>query len=66
MRTATALSLLVRPPALHSASHAPCNALAPLQVWLAFNNTDDGSPPSAIVDARDLAAALRANGTFTS
>lgn len=34
------------------------------EVWHAFNNTDDGVPPSAIEDCRSLAAALRANGVF--
>jgi uncharacterized protein YecE (DUF72 family) len=34
------------------------------EVWVAFNNTDDGLPPSAIADARALAAALRARGVF--
>lgn len=35
------------------------------QVYVAFNNTDDGVPPSAIADARDLTAALRHLGEFT-
>jgi uncharacterized protein YecE (DUF72 family) len=34
------------------------------EVWHAFNNTDDGVPPSAIADCRSLAAAMRANGVF--
>jgi hypothetical protein len=31
----------------------------PRTVYGAFNNTDDGTPPSAIADARFLADALR-------
>lgn len=34
------------------------------RVYTAFNNTDDGTPPSAIADARDLAAALRRLGVM--
>lgn len=33
-------------------------ALTGRQVYAAFNNTDDGIPPSAIADARALAAAM--------
>ena len=32
------------------------------KVYAAFNNTDDGTPPSAIADARALADALRSLG----
>lgn len=31
---------------------------------MAFNNTDDGHPPSAIQDCRNLAAGLRDLGAF--
>jgi uncharacterized protein YecE (DUF72 family) len=33
-------------------------------VYCAFNNTDDGVPPSAVADSRQLAEALRLNGTY--
>jgi len=33
-------------------------------VYVAFNNTDEDCPPSAIADARHLADALRIKGIF--
>ena len=33
-------------------------AISGRKVYAAFNNTDDGIPPSAIADARALAAAM--------